>query len=290
MTLPTSIAAPLFSHQQGGGDATVVCLHSSTGSNAQWRGMKSALADRCRLVVPDLHGHGQSPAWPAQQTASLQADAQAVEALLRQCAPDSLERGVHLVGHSYGGAVALQMAINRPQWVRSLTLYEPVAFGVIRAMAPHDEGLGEIEDIAHSVAALVKVKDLEGAARVFVRYWGGALAWDALDGSQRAAVVARIATVPRHFEALFDATWGIATLCKLAMPVLLIQGANTRAPAALVTDLLRTTLPHVGCVKIKGAAHLGPITHDADVTPLMLAHLGLNARLTQTGEAARASA
>ncbi len=292
-TLQDASIPPLFTHQQGQGDTTVVCLHSSTGSHMQWRGLGAALAGRCQMLAPDLHGHGQSPAWPKQLVNSLQVDALGVATLLGPQGADTcknaLERGVHLVGHSYGAAVALQMAINHPQAVRSLTLYEPVAFGVLRAMAPHDEALGEIEDIAHSVAALVKVRDLEGAARVFVRYWGGAAAWDALDGGQRANVVASMPAVPRHFEALFAAEWGLSTLCRLAMPVLLIQGAHTRAPAQAVCELLRKSLPHVGRVKIAGAGHLGPLTHEAETTALMTAHLGLNASLMQPGEARAAA-
>jgi pimeloyl-ACP methyl ester carboxylesterase len=291
MNTPASAPPALLSaHRQGTGDTTVVCLHSSTGSHSQWRGVKGALDQRCRLLVPDLYGHGDSPAWPAEQPSALTVDADAVLALLREDGDAQLARGVHLVGHSYGAAVAMQIALARPQWVRSLTLYEPVAFGVLRALVPNDDALSEIEDIAHSVAALVALNDLEGAARVFVRYWGGAAAWNGLNSGQRAALMARIPTVPRHFEALFAAQWGSAQLSRLAMPVLLLQGADTRAPARLVSELLGVVLPHVGRVRVPEAGHLGAITHDAGVTPLMVAHIGLNGRLAQTGEASAAQA
>ena len=264
--------AALFARKQGAGD-TVVCLHSSTGSHAQWRDLAEALAARCEAITPDLHGHGRSPAWPADAANSLHVDAHAASALLPDADDGFAASGVHLVGHSYGGAVALQIALREPRRVRSLTLYEPVTFGL---MHRGDTALGEIEDIAGSVEALVRRGDLDGAARVFVSYWGGATAWEAMGPAQRTAVIARIVTVPRHFAALFRATWSTRLLACLTMPVLLVHGAATRAPARRVADLLGDALPHAQRIEIAGAGHLGPMTHASAVNEAMLNHLQAN--------------
>lgn len=273
MNAEQSSPLALFARTQGSG-TPVVCLHSSTGSHAQWRGLVEALTGHCRSIAVDLHGHGRSPVWPAGQANSLQVDAHGVSALMQAAIEGGAPGGMHLVGHSYGAAVALQIALCYPRWVRSLTLYEPVAFGVIRSMAPADDALGEIEDIAHSVETMVRAGELEGAARIFVGYWGGACAWEAMGPSQRAAVLGRIATVPRHFEALFRATWGPRLLSGLTMPTLLLQGTNTRAPARRVAELLGEALPHLHRIELAGAGHLGPMTHEPDVTALIVEHLG----------------
>jgi pimeloyl-ACP methyl ester carboxylesterase len=76
---------------------------------------QQALADRFQVVVPDRPGHGRS-ADPGRPDDAL-ADGALVAHLL--------ERGAHLVGHSYGGCVALAAAARRPESVRSLTLIEP---------------------------------------------------------------------------------------------------------------------------------------------------------------------
>ena len=279
--------APLFARRHGAGDR-VLCLHSSTGSHAQWRDLTEALAGRCETITPDLHGHGRSPAWPAEAANSLHIDAHAVSALLPDADDGSAAPGVHLVGHSYGGAVALQIALREPRRVRSLTLYEPVPFGLMHACAPGGTALGEIQDIAGSVEALVRRGDLDGAARVFVSYWGGAAAWEAMGPAQRTAVFARIVTVPRHFAALFRATWSARLLACLTMPVLLIHGAATRAPARCVADLLGDALPHVKRIEIAGAGHLGPMTHASAVTAAMLGHLQANGLPQQPRVAAHA--
>lgn len=83
------------------------------------------LAERgWRLVVPDRPGHGRS-ADPGRPD-----DAEADGAWVA----DLLEDGAHLVGHSFGGCVALAAAAKRPQAVRSLTLIEPA----LQNLAPKD--------------------------------------------------------------------------------------------------------------------------------------------------------
>jgi pimeloyl-ACP methyl ester carboxylesterase len=265
MQAHTDAAQPLSAHVQGAGP-TIVCLHSSTGSHGQWRGLVDALSPRWRVLTPDLHGHGASPAWPAGAADTLHVDADAV-ARLAGAGP------LHLVGHSYGAAVALQLALRHPERVRSLTLYEPVVFGMLRRLAPQDTALEEIEDIAASVAALVQAGQAEDAARIFVAYWGGSRAWAQLSESQRRALAARVSTVPHHFNALFAARWDSRLLQRLQMPVLLLRGSATRAPARRVTELLAQALPQAQCGVLPGAAHLGPITHAQTVGHWMTAHI-----------------
>lgn len=263
----TDLPAHLFARQQGEGTPTVLCLHSSTGSHGQWRGLMAQLAGRATVLAPDFHGHGRSPAWPTSGDATLQVDAQAVARLM----PD--EGGVHLVAHSYGAAVALQIALSHPERVCSLTLYEPVAFGVLHAMAPESDALAEIAAIASRVARLSAEGRPAAAADAFVCYWGGPNAWSGMGEPQRESVASRIGTIPLHFEALFGAQWGPAHLRTLQMPVLLMNGSRTRQSARHVAELLGSALPRVKRLGITGAAHLGPMTHETAVNEAIVGHL-----------------
>lgn len=263
----TALPAPLFARQQGDGEPSVLCLHSSTGSHGQWRGLVAQLAGQATVLTPDFHGHGRSPAWPASGDATLQIDAQAVARLMPEGG------GVHLVAHSYGAAVAMQLALSQPERVRSLTLYEPVAFGVLHAMAPDSDALAEIAAIASRVARLAAEGRPAAAADAFVCYWGGPNAWAQMSEPQRESVAGRIGTIPLHFEALFGAQWGPAHLRALHMPVLLMNGSRTRQSARHVAELLGSALPQVKRLEVEGAAHLGPMTHEAVVNAAIVGHL-----------------
>lgn len=97
----------------------VVLVHGSAqGSKVGGDGhfaTQQALADQWQLIVPDRPGHGRSPA-PGRPD-----DAEADGIWVA----DLLGDGAHLVGHSFGGCVALAAAARRPAAVRSLTLIEP---------------------------------------------------------------------------------------------------------------------------------------------------------------------
>ena len=88
---------------------------------------------------------------------------------------------IHLVGHSYGGAVALRFAMQQPERLRSLVLIEPVAFHLLRDEAPDPANrhlFGEVTELAGLVSpAPLPSGDYRCAMARFVDYWNGEGAW-----------------------------------------------------------------------------------------------------------------
>ena len=106
------------------GTPPVVLVHGTmTWGTDEYSGFAAQrpLADHYRLIVMDRRGFGASPNLEQSvYTSDYDIDAQDVVALLGD--------GAHLVGHSYGGVVAMLAAARRPQVIRSLTLIEPAAY------------------------------------------------------------------------------------------------------------------------------------------------------------------
>lgn len=250
----------------------IVCLHSSGAGGKQWRRL---LADAPGAGLagawhtPDLLGHGGRPGWPDGARGDLRVEAEAVLAGL----PLAPGQPLHLVGHSYGGATALQIALLHPQRVRSLTLYEPVAFGVLPALGDDLPEWLEAQQVAADVAAALDQGDLDQAARGFVGYWQGRDVWPELDAGQRTRLAEPMPTIRRHFEGLSAARWSDAQLATLQMPVRLICGGATRASAKRVAQTLATKLPHAQLVVLEDAGHMAPIAEAERVNPLILEHL-----------------
>ncbi|MCP2194836.1 lipase [Williamsia deligens] len=97
---------------------TVLVVHGVTGHGRRWRPLaEDHLAD-LRIVAPDLLGHGHS-SWEAPWTIERQ-----VAGLLEVLDRD-VDGPVVVVGHSYGGALALHLSATAPDRVRGLVLLDP---------------------------------------------------------------------------------------------------------------------------------------------------------------------
>lgn len=131
----------------------VVCVHCNASSSAQWRGLIDRLAPRFHVLA----GDGYGPAWPDERTLRLQDEVALLQPLLAR-AGESLA----LVGHSYGGAVALLAALQHPP--RALVLYEPTLFALLDEEAPPpNEAEGIRQTVADAAAHLARGD--RGAAR-----------------------------------------------------------------------------------------------------------------------------
>ena len=123
MTVSSSPSTcPRLSWSEQGSGPAVVLLHSSLASKAQWRGLAERLARRHHTLAIDLLGYGDAPAPGGYDDFTLATEVRRVLALVSQ----RLRPGerFQLVGHSYGGGVALRLAQTEPQRVASLALFD----------------------------------------------------------------------------------------------------------------------------------------------------------------------
>jgi len=103
----------------GGTEREVVLLHGLGGSAANWSAVARPLSGTHRVLVPDLPGHGGSPRPPRGADVGWFADAVA-EALREVGSGRAL-----VAGHSFGGLVALRLALRHPELVGGLVLVAP---------------------------------------------------------------------------------------------------------------------------------------------------------------------
>jgi pimeloyl-ACP methyl ester carboxylesterase len=232
---------------------TLICLHCSASSGRQWAALAASLDEQLNVLVPDLIGYaGQAP-WPAQAKVSLDDEADALAALI-----ESHPGGVHLLGHSYGGAVALQVAMRWPGRIKSLTLYEPVRFALLLRDPEMAPLAYEVIRLARSVQAAASTTPDAAAVR-FVDYWSGAGAWDRLGGARQRPLARCMTKVGAEFGALIDDRAGPADYKRLTMPVRLLGGDQSPAPVLRILDRLEVLLPRADRVSLAGLGHMGPI-------------------------------
>ncbi|HEX6138725.1 MAG TPA: alpha/beta hydrolase [Casimicrobiaceae bacterium] len=239
---------------------TIICLHATGGSGAQWTPFADWMRLDFRVLTPDLYGHGALLPWNGDARDIVAADTRRVARLAAAAGGD-----VHLVGHSYGGAIALRVALYHPELVASVAVYEPVAMRILFDYNRRHRAAAEVAAVADTIRRELKGGDATRAARRFLDYWSGDGSWERLAPERQTALARRMPVVDAHFASLFGDAATLRDYRRLDAPVLLMTGRETRASARRIGELLRFALPHAESVTFEAIGHLGPVTHAATI-------------------------
>lgn len=259
---------PFF--REAGAGPGVVCTHSNAASSSQWRALMDELSPRFRVFAADSFGAGKSPPWPKDRQIGLQDEADLLEPVF-QLAGDPFA----LVGHSYGAAVALIAALQRPERVRKLAVYEPTMFCLLEQEMPPTGQASGIRDAVRDAAALIARNDHLGAARRFIDYWMGDGAWDRTPAERQPAIAASMINIRNWGEVLFREQTTLNAFRALDIPVLYMLGGQTPESARGVARLLTAALPNVEVVEFAQLGHMGPVTHPEVVNPTIARFLAI---------------
>ena len=237
---------------------TAVLLHSSASSARQWDRLAETLKPSFQVRAIDFHGHGEQSTWSGNASMTLADEAALAIPALEEAG------GAHVIGHSYGGAVALKLATMRPQLVRSVVVYEPVLFRlVLDEIVARITRAGNIA-VAGSMRKLLAAGDANSAAQVFIDFWSGAGAWDSLPPGKQASIAPRMHAVAQHFDALLHEPLQLSELRRLKTPMMFVSGSRTPDITRRIAAVLRAALPADAHEVIEAAGHMGPITHSAE--------------------------
>jgi pimeloyl-ACP methyl ester carboxylesterase len=246
-----------------------IALHCSGAGASRWRCLAEALGAEYDLSAPEHYGCESRGPWTGEHAFTLADEATSALALI-----DAAGDEVHLIGHSYGGGVALHVALVRPDRIASLTLYEPSAFHLLTQMGERGlEGYVEIAGVAQRVGQATMVGDHRGGMSTFVDYWNGPGAWSAMRPAAQDALVKWAPTASLEFHALLDNRTPAGDYRALRFPVLILRGEHAPRPTRLVAEGLSRALPSARLSVVAGAGHLGPLTHAVEVAQLMARHI-----------------
>lgn len=251
-------------YREAGAGPGVACLHANASTSAQWRALMERLASRFHVFAPDLYDCGASPSWPSERIIDLRDELALIAPVLAKAGSP-----LGLVGHSYGGAVALLAALLDPGRVRALALYEPTLFSLIDAAQPAPNDADGIRRAARDAAAALDAGDAAAAAERFIDYWAGEGTWQRMPAERKPPIVASLRNVRRWAHALFTERTPLAAFRSLEVPVLLMLGERTRPDARGVVRLLASALPRVQVVEFAQLGHMGSVTDPARVNAVI---------------------
>jgi pimeloyl-ACP methyl ester carboxylesterase len=239
----------------GTGDVPLVLVHGSWDSHQTWEFVVPRLAEHFRVVAYDRRGHSGSerPDGPG----SVRDDVADLAALIEQHAGGR----AWVVGNSFGAAISLRLACERPDLLRGLVVHEPPLIGVLAGDPTAAPMLAAVAERIAAVAGRIAAGDHAGAAEQFVDTVAlGPGAWAQIPPDERRTFVENAPTFldeTRDPEALaFDPS----ALNAFTGPVLLTFGDQSPPMFAPVVAKIAAAAPRVEVRTIVGTGHVPHLT------------------------------
>ncbi len=181
----------------------------------------------------------------------------------------------HIAGHSSGGAVAAQLALDHPDAVHTMTLLELSLLSVPSGEAFFQQAGPAFEAYGSG--------DHEGAFAIFMSVVGGA-DWASIGAVLEERVPGMVAQTVKDADTFFgielpslgEWAFGPEQAAAIECPVLSVLGSDTRSLWVEVAAFLRSTLPHVEECTIGGVGHLLHIQRPQPVARAMAEFLRRN--------------
>jgi pimeloyl-ACP methyl ester carboxylesterase len=209
-----------------------------------------------RVFTYDRRGHSQSErlATPG----SIDEDVEDLASFITTTAVEP----AHVVGNSFGAAIALKLAAARPNVLASLSVHEPPLVGMIVDHAM----FAAVRQRIGTVLATLRSGDAESGAREFVENVAlGPGMWERLPPEVRRTFVFNAPTwIDEMNEPESAMTVDLERLRAFSRPTLLSEGGQSPPFFAAILKRVAEALPHAQHHRYQGAGHVPHLTHAAE--------------------------
>ena len=238
---------------QGEGDPLLL-VHGSLCDYRYWQPQMATLAARWQVIAVSLR-HCFPDRWDGQGEGF--STAQQVADLL-ELIDEWLPGPVHLLGHSRGGNLALRVAAQQPELVRSLVLADPggdyaAPLFVEAGMSPPPPP-SQRNRFREEVLRLIRAGEVEAGMRLFVDTVSGAGVWQRSSARFRQMAMDNAFTLAGQVRDR-PGVIGATLLQSVRQPVLLLGGERSPAPFPQILQMLARQLPQARCEVLPGVSH-----------------------------------
>ena len=236
----------LYYQEQGNG-APILLINGTTGFADIWGEAVDELAKLGRAIAYDRRGCTRSERpEPYETTAVADHSADAAALLTALNATPAV-----LIGRSYGGGVALHLAMTRPELVRGIVLLEPGVLGLSEA------GTRAIEELTSRVLAEVAAHGPGYAAEALLRDVLGDEVWESLPGEVQDAFRDNSQACIAELRGK-DLQVRPGDLAKITQPVLVVGGEASPEGFRAINEAVLRELPNAKALIVGGGHLLSP--------------------------------
>jgi pimeloyl-ACP methyl ester carboxylesterase len=249
--------------------STVVALHCSLGSGRQWSKLADELGRHRQFIAPDISGYGAN-------TCALELPLTLAEEV--RCISGHLADAtgpIHLVGHSYGGAIAFKIATDSPyaHRVRSLTLIEPVLPTLLLETDQDRRLHARFAQLSRDVSENLWNGSVLEAIDQFVEFWNGSGPQDPLPATARLRMIERADKLAFDFTAALGEENPTIAAASLRVPTLLFSGGTSPYFTQRIVRRLAAIVDGAEMQHLPEAGHMLAISHAATINPEIAKHI-----------------
>lgn len=253
-------------YQVSGTGPTVVLVPGSCSTGAAWRPVTASWDGRFRCVTTSLLGYGGTVERRKPDDPAMAFEAEAVELVLRKAGGS-----VHLVGHSFGGLVALAVALRNEVPLASLTIIEAPAAELLR-------GCGE-DNLYNAFRRMTDAYVVDfasgnlNAIAAMIDFYGGRGTFDSWPLKLRAYVAETTTVNILDWATAYGLPITASALAQLELPVLVIRGGESHPAVQRANELLAEHIQDARLATIESATHFMIATHFEEVARLVAEHI-----------------
>ncbi len=267
-------------YEEAGAGPTVVLVPGSCSTTAAWRPVIAGFEGRFRCVSTSLLGYGGTAERRTAADPSIAYEAEAVEAVVRHAAGGP----AHLVGHSFGGLVALAVALRRRVPLASLVILEAPAPELLRTCGELHH-YRAFRDMTDGYFAAFHRGDRDAIAAM-IDFYGGSGTFASWPARVRGYAVETTAVNILDWAGAFAYPLSPAHLAGVSIPVLVVRGGASHPAVQRANELLSLHMPAAALVTLAGAAHFMISTHAHGVAAAIAAHVVQAAQVPGDGRLA----
>jgi pimeloyl-ACP methyl ester carboxylesterase len=253
-------------YEECGAGPAIVLVPGSCSTGAAWRPIISDLSSRFRSVTTSLLGYGGTVERRTASDPSISHEAEVLESVVRKAGGP-----VHLVGHSFGGLVALVVALRNQVPLSSLVILEAPAMELLRAEG-EDRDYSLFREMTEAYFAGFASGNA-GAIAAMIDFYGGPGTF--------ASWPPRVCAYAERTTPVNIVDWASAygfplsatSLAAIRLPVIVARGGASHPAMQRANALLSERINQAALVTIDGAAHFMVATHATEVAHLIEKHV-----------------
>ncbi len=253
-------------YKECGSGPTVVLVPGSCSTGAAWRPVVSHLGNRFRCVTTSLLGYGDTCESRTTSDFSIDHECRVVEEVIERTGGR-----VHIVGHSFGGLVALAVALRGHAPLASLTIFEAPAVGFLRGKGDGNH-YRDFRNLTDGYFRAYRRGHREAIAAM-IDFYGGAGTFASWPQRVRLYAVETTPVNLLDWAGAYAFTPANVALSALSVPTQITVGTMSHPAVQRANESMKQRIPGAVLSQIEGAAHFMIATHPAEVAKIISDHV-----------------